>query len=234
MSDFLNSVKADLLDGACCRSWLWSGSRWWPPWPTPCSAGAARRRRPAATSTAPVAPGVAGIAVSQAPANPHAAGGRDHQRRLPPARRARAQPVHPAARGARRRPLPHPAPRPPARPRAASSRARARPRRAAGGTTPRHAQTDHAGKAKPTIVYHVAVLFGVAPAGTPPQSSQLTPYANLKRLDAAAPSKQPLLVFRGVVLPAARARPSRSSGEVDPARQRGLPAERRRSARRST
>jgi hypothetical protein len=44
----------------------------------------------------------------------------------------------------------------------------------------------------------VAVLFGVAPAGTPPQSSQLTSYENLKRLTPLPSAKQPLVVFRGV------------------------------------
>ena len=34
--------------------------------------------------------------------------------------------------------------------------------------------------AKPHPVFHVAVLFGEVPAGTPPQKAQLTPYENLK------------------------------------------------------
>jgi hypothetical protein len=52
--------------------------------------------------------------------------------------------------------------------------------------------------AKPETVYHVAVGFGVVPAGTPPASVQLTPYADLKRLVPLPSAKQPLVVFRGV------------------------------------
>ena len=52
--------------------------------------------------------------------------------------------------------------------------------------------------AKPKTVYHVAVLFGVLPAGATPQSAQLTPYENLKLLTPLPSAKQPLIVFRGV------------------------------------
>ena len=47
-------------------------------------------------------------------------------------------------------------------------------------------------------MYHVAVLFGVAPPGTPAQNLQLTPYENLGRLQLLPSSAQPLLAFRGV------------------------------------
>jgi hypothetical protein len=50
---------------------------------------------------------------------------------------------------------------------------------------------------KPKTVYHVAVLFGVVPVGATPQTVQLTPYENLKLL-TPLPSTQPLIVFRGV------------------------------------
>ncbi|HYM55839.1 MAG TPA: hypothetical protein VES97_10780, partial [Solirubrobacteraceae bacterium] len=52
--------------------------------------------------------------------------------------------------------------------------------------------------AKPTTVYHVAVLFGVVPAGMLPAEAQLTPYENLKLLRPLPSAKQPLVVFRGV------------------------------------
>ncbi len=52
--------------------------------------------------------------------------------------------------------------------------------------------------AKPKTVYHVAVLFGVLPAGTTPQNAQLTPYENLKLLTPLPSAKQRLIVFRGV------------------------------------
>jgi hypothetical protein len=47
---------------------------------------------------------------------------------------------------------------------------------------------------KPKSVYHVAVLFGVLPAATTP----LTPYENLKLLTPLPSAKEALIVFRGV------------------------------------
>ncbi|HSZ13647.1 MAG TPA: hypothetical protein VK790_06395 [Solirubrobacteraceae bacterium] len=52
--------------------------------------------------------------------------------------------------------------------------------------------------AKPKTVYHVAVLFGALPAGSTPQTAQLTPYESLKLLQPLPEAKQPLIVFRGV------------------------------------
>ncbi len=51
---------------------------------------------------------------------------------------------------------------------------------------------------KPKTVYHVAVLFGAIPGpGTAP-TAQLTPYENLKLLTPLPSASQPLVVFRGV------------------------------------
>ncbi|MGA2454307.1 MAG: hypothetical protein ABSG93_12375 [Solirubrobacteraceae bacterium] len=63
-----------------------------------------------------------------------------------------------------------------------------------GGSSPTTPSTP----AKPKPVYHVAVLFGVLPAGTTPQTAQLTPYENLALLTPLPSVKQPLIVFRGV------------------------------------
>jgi hypothetical protein len=52
--------------------------------------------------------------------------------------------------------------------------------------------------AKPKTVYEVSVLFGVLPPGTPPAAAQLTPHTNLKQMQAFPSAKQPLVVFRGV------------------------------------
>jgi hypothetical protein len=62
------------------------------------------------------------------------------------------------------------------------------------GTTPSKPSTP----AKPKTVYHVAVLFGVIPAGTDPQAATLTPYENLKLLTPLPSAKLPLIVYRGV------------------------------------
>lgn len=72
----------------------------------------------------------------------------------------------------------------------------------AGGTAPAKAIPAPQPKtprqpAKPTLVYHVSVLFGVAPA-PPAQSTPLTPYDNLKRLTPLPSAQNPLVVFRGV------------------------------------
>jgi len=55
------------------------------------------------------------------------------------------------------------------------------------------------GKAKPQTVYHVAVLFGTAPAGTSPLSAELTPFEDLKRQQPLPSAQQPLIVYRGVI-----------------------------------
>ncbi len=54
--------------------------------------------------------------------------------------------------------------------------------------------------AKPKTVYNVAVLFGELPAGTTPETAQLTPYENVKLLTPLPSAQQPLIVFRGVTV----------------------------------
>jgi hypothetical protein len=66
-----------------------------------------------------------------------------------------------------------------------------------GSTTPA-TPSKPAPAPQPQTVYHVAVLFGVVPAGTAPGTAQLTPYANLKLFAALPSAKQALIVFRGV------------------------------------
>jgi hypothetical protein len=46
--------------------------------------------------------------------------------------------------------------------------------------------------------YHVAIQFGVLPAGTPPPEAQLTPYAKLAAKQKLPSKKQPLIEFAGV------------------------------------
>jgi hypothetical protein len=53
-------------------------------------------------------------------------------------------------------------------------------------------------KNKAKTVYHVAIEFGVFPAGSTPETVVLTPYENLKLQTALPSAKQPLIVFRGV------------------------------------
>jgi hypothetical protein len=53
-------------------------------------------------------------------------------------------------------------------------------------------------KAKKQTVYTVSALFGAAPAGSPSPSPTLTPYEHLKRQQPLPSVAQPLVVFRGV------------------------------------
>jgi hypothetical protein len=65
------------------------------------------------------------------------------------------------------------------------------------GTTAPSKKTSTPSKQK--TVYKVSVVFGTAPAGTPPLSAQLTPFPNLKRQQPLPSASQPLIVFRGVI-----------------------------------
>ncbi len=51
---------------------------------------------------------------------------------------------------------------------------------------------------KTKTVYHVAIEFGVFPAGSSVETVVLTPYENLKLQTPLPSAKQPLVVFRGV------------------------------------
>ncbi len=55
------------------------------------------------------------------------------------------------------------------------------------------------GKGNSQTVYRVTVLFGAVPAGTPAPGPNLTPYDNLKRQQPLPSVAQPLVVFRGVI-----------------------------------
>ena len=69
-----------------------------------------------------------------------------------------------------------------------------------GGTTPTPTTPTEPAPtkpAKPVHVYFVDVLFGLAPT-TPGQFSQLTPYADLKRLEPLPSASDPRILFAGV------------------------------------
>jgi hypothetical protein len=79
---------------------------------------------------------------------------------------------------------------------ASSGQSKSESPKSSGGTPPSQSKP---APAKPKTVYQVAVLFGAVPAGTPLLSAQLTPYQNLKRQQPLPDAKQPLIVFRGVI-----------------------------------
>jgi hypothetical protein len=68
-----------------------------------------------------------------------------------------------------------------------------------GGTPPSSETSQPEPKQKAKVTYRVAVRFGAAAPGTPAPSAPLTPYENLKRQQPLPDSKQPVLVFRGVI-----------------------------------
>jgi hypothetical protein len=67
-----------------------------------------------------------------------------------------------------------------------------------GGATPTPESKPAPSKPKKQTVYTLAVLFGAVPAGSPSPSPSLTPYEHLKRQQPLPSSTQPLVVFRGV------------------------------------
>jgi hypothetical protein len=67
-----------------------------------------------------------------------------------------------------------------------------------GESKPTSTPTNPVTSPKTTTVYHVSVLFGVVPAVAPPTGVQLTPYSNLKLLTPLPSARQPLIIFRGV------------------------------------
>jgi hypothetical protein len=212
MTDFLQSLKADLLDRrflplvallgvalvAALAYAVISGSG------GP-SASPAPPATSAASSAGPATPR-GGVPVSQAPANPNEAvsettSGASHQRS-----------------GAARNPF---TPLPGSQPKTSSSASSAAAAKSAGGAGSSSSGQSGSGsgagsssqgsggttpvthpkpaKPKPQPVYEVNVLFGVAPAGTPAASFQLTPYTSLKRLEPLTAGGESPLVFAGVV-----------------------------------
>ena len=205
MTDFLGSLKADLLDKrmrpflALVGVALLAAVGY-----AVLGGGSSSTTPPPATSVLPVPVGASGITVSQAPSS---------------ADQAVAETTSGSAlqHGGPSRnpfvPLPSPAAKSAATAAAATGTAAAGSKASGSGAsttspsespsktsteTPPATTPKPSTPAKPETVYHVAVLFGVVPAGTPPASVTLTPYANLKRLAPLPSAKQPLIVFRGV------------------------------------
>jgi hypothetical protein len=200
MTDFLDAVKADLLD----RRLL--------PWLVLVSVALAGAVGYAvlgggSSSSAPVPAGsapvhVAGIAVSQAPANPDQAiaettNGAAVQRRGLARNPFKPLPVQAVAvvTTSSSKTSSSSTTSTSTKTSAKSESGSSTP--STGSSTPTTPSKPSAPK-KPRAVYNVAVLFGVLPLGTAPQSAQLTAYKNLKLLTPLPSAKQPLVIFRGV------------------------------------
>jgi hypothetical protein len=72
-----------------------------------------------------------------------------------------------------------------------------KPSSGGGGTSPAQPTTPPKPKRVHKLTFTVGVLFGLAPT-TPGQTSQLTPYASLKRLEPLPSASNPLIIFEGV------------------------------------
>jgi hypothetical protein len=189
MTDFLSSLKADLLDRRLLPLVALVALALVAAVAYAVLGGSSAATPPAAVSTGP-AIASSGVAVSQA--NPEKAvaettGGGSVQRG-----------------GTARNPFTR-LPEPKAKPAATTSKAASTSAGSSGSssgssspssTTPTPATPSK--PSKPSTVYHVAVLFGVVPAGATAQTVQLTPYENLELLAPLPSAKQPLIVFRGV------------------------------------
>jgi hypothetical protein len=78
------------------------------------------------------------------------------------------------------------------------SQGESKPSSPTGGSSP-SGKSKSEQKSSPRTVYDVSALFGTAAPGTPVLNAQLTPYDGLKRQQPLPSSAQPVLVFRGVV-----------------------------------
>jgi hypothetical protein len=197
MTDFLSSLKADLLDRRLLPIVALVGVA------LAAAVGYAALGGSGAAPTAvvtPTAPVPTGIAIAQSTKNPNqpvaeTTSGVSHQRGG-----SSRNPFAPLVGPAKTTAPPATAgssPRSSGSSPASSGTSSGSSSPSSGGSTPT-TPSKPSTPAKPTTVYHVAVLFGEIPAGTLPQTAQLTPYESLKLLTPLPSAKQPLVVFRGV------------------------------------
>ncbi len=202
MTDFLNSVKADLLDRRMLPLLVVLGAAFIGAVAYAVLGGGSTTTAPTPAAVAPATPNVAGIVISQPPAGtdqavaettsgaPHQRGGlaRDPFLPLPGTQsKTSASATTSSSSGS-------------SSSNAASSGASTPSASGSGGTTtaPASKPAQPAKPKTPAPVYNVEVQFGLAPVGTPPTGPPLTSHAKLKRLTPLPDSKQPLVVFQGV------------------------------------
>jgi hypothetical protein len=201
MTEFLGSLKADLLDRRMRPLLAVVGVAFLAAVGYAVLSGGSSSTSPTATTSAPpISLGAPGIAISQAPSS---------------ASQAIAETTSGSAKqrgGSSRDPF-TPLPGIAAKSASTTAAASTTASKAAGSTTSPSTSTTSpksatettpavtpkpSPPAKPETVYHVAVQFGVIPAGLTAVSAQLMPYANLKRQAPLPSAKLPLVVFRGV------------------------------------
>jgi len=202
MTDFLNSVKADLLDRRMLPLLVVLGAAFVGAIAYAVLGGGSTTVAPTAATVTPASPSVAGIVISQPPVGTNQAvaettSGATHQRGgiardpflpLPGTQAKTSASATTAVSSAS------------SSSKTASSGASTPSPSGSGGTTPAPASkpAQPAKPKTPALVYNVQVQFGLAPVGTPPTGPPLTSHAKLKRLTPLPDSKQPLVVFMGV------------------------------------
>jgi hypothetical protein len=199
MTGFLKAVKADLLDRRMLPLLIVLGAAFVGAVAYAALGGGSTTATPTAATATAGTPSAAGIAISQPSAGtdqavaettsgaPHQRGGlaRDPFRPLPSAPLKTPASTSSSAGSSSK---------------TSGSSTSTPSSTGSGGTSPAPASppAQPAKPKPPAPVYNVAVQFGPAPVGTPPQGPPLTSYAKLKRLTLLPSSKQPLVVFMGV------------------------------------
>jgi hypothetical protein len=203
MTEFLNAVKADLLDRRMLPLLVLAGVALAGALGYAVLGGGSNASTPITATSRPVH--VTGITVSQAPPNPNAAAaettnGAPVQRRglahnpfslLPAQRAALATATSTKTSG-------------PSTTTTTTTTTKTSAKSEPGSSAPSTSSptpttpSKPAAPSKPKAVYDVTVQFGVLPGGTAPQNAQLTPHANVKLLTPLPSAKQPLVIFRGV------------------------------------
>jgi hypothetical protein len=203
MTDFLSALKADLLDrrlapllalaavalaAACAYAVLGGGSSASKPTVSPAVSAANAVAPPAGLAVTQATPEKAVAEVTSGAAAQRRGGSRDPFTPLPEAKAAAtttsaASPSAGAGSSSGS---------------SSSSSGEGAKSESTGSSNQKSGGSSPQKPAKPKTVYHVAVLFGVLPAGVTPEGASLTPYESLKLLSPLPSAQQPLLVFRGV------------------------------------
>jgi hypothetical protein len=201
MTEFLNAVKADLLDRRLLPLLVLAGVALAGALGYALLGGGSSASTPITATSRPVH--VTGITVSQAPANPNEAvaettNGAPVQRHglahnpfsLLPAQRAALATASASKTSSS-------SSKTSSSSTTTTTTTKTSAKSESGSSTPTTPSKPSA-PSKPKTVYNVAVLFGVLPAGTAPLNALLTPYAKVKLLTPLPSAKQPLAIFRGV------------------------------------
>jgi hypothetical protein len=203
VNDFLNSLKADLLDRRLLPILALLGVALVAALGYLVVGGGSTAAPP--STVRPTAHAPAGIAVSETPANPAQAAAETTSGSSVQRRGYAHDPFNPLPGTAK--PASSTAVVSPSRPSSSTTAGGSSPSSApSGSSSAPKTESKPAAPTKPstppklTTVYKVSVLFGALPAVAPPQGVQLTPFENLKLLTPLPSAQLPLIVFRGVTL----------------------------------